>query len=151
MTRASRREWAPSALTGIRPSLVTTRPDNNSSANVRTAPSRILFIFLPTARWCQAATGTINVTINKLRSDVSSLACDSTREMKKLAPSFPTRASNRRRPLPWFTTARPVSCVQTYPKRSSHFYVDAESVTESFTDNHRSRHFFMAIAAEDVA
>jgi hypothetical protein len=40
---ASRREWLPSALTGIRPSLVTTRPVNNSNANVRTAPSRIFF------------------------------------------------------------------------------------------------------------
>src|SRR6266404_823860 len=44
MIRASRREWVPSALTGISPSLVTTRADKNINANVKTAPRRIFLM-----------------------------------------------------------------------------------------------------------
>src|SRR6266436_1908455 len=39
MTRASKRECAPSALTGIKPSLATTSADNRSNASVKPAPN----------------------------------------------------------------------------------------------------------------
>ena len=78
-------------------------------------------------------------------------ARDSTRELEKTRPPDlqPARRTDGVQPL--LTTGSTVSCVKTSSPRSSHFHVDAESVTESFIDNHCSRHLFMAIAAEHIA
>jgi hypothetical protein len=82
---------------------------------------------------------------------MSRSACDSTRELEKTRPPAlqPARRTDGVHHL--LTTGSTVSGVKTSSPRSSHFHVDAESVAESFVDNHCARHLFMAIAAEHVA
>src|SRR6266508_4659004 len=148
MILASRLEWVPSAFTGINPSCITARADSSNITNIRTAPNKTFLTSFSSAHSDLAAT-----TARR-----TSMKCGGRRQLqrviqraswRKLAPKFSTHALNPQRPPTCSDGARPASCAKT-DHRAFALLVDAESFIESFSNDHRSRHVLMTVAAEYV-
>src|SRR6266481_6764503 len=138
MTRASKRECAPSALTGIKPSLATTSADNRSNASVKPAPNKTFLTALSSG-----PLGYLGCPMRFKCQQVNS-ANDSTRESEKSRLLI----SPARAPI---NNIHYSSCPDRPHFGLCAFYGRWNCSRESLSHDHCARHLLMAIATEHVA